>query len=129
MRNGFLMMLALIALSGCQTTGPGALTVPVGSPRQLDAYYSVNEDCSSLGDVVVRVTQQPEHGSVEVRSGEVHTRFADSNPRHVCNARTVAGKQVWYIPASGFAGDDKFAIDAIYPNGGSHQSSFAVTVR
>ena len=129
MRNGFLIVLALIMLSGCQSTGQGAYTVPVGTPRQLDAEYSVHEDCSSLGDVVVRITRQPEHGSVEVRSGEVHTNFPDSNPRHVCNARTVAGKQVWYIPAAGFAGDDHFALEAIYPSGGSREVNFAITVR
>jgi hypothetical protein len=129
MRSGFIVILFSIALAGCQSTGPSAFTIPVGSPREVGVEYSVNEDCSSVGDTVVRVTQQPEHGSVEVRSGAVHTRFADSNPRHACNARTVDGKQIWYNPASGFAGDDHFAIEAIYPSGGSHESSFAVTVR
>jgi hypothetical protein len=39
--------------------------VASGAKTRLGFYASINPDCSATGDVNVRVTKQPEHGTVE----------------------------------------------------------------
>src|SRR5215831_20506191 len=36
-----------------------------GAKQQIGFYVSLNPDCSATGDINVRVTKQPEHGTVE----------------------------------------------------------------
>ena len=39
--------------------------VASGAKQRIDVYVSLNPDCSATGDINVRVTKQPEHGTVE----------------------------------------------------------------
>jgi hypothetical protein len=122
-----LSLLPLVA--GCQTTGPATFTVPAGVPRQINFFAAVNEDCSSGGDVLVRIIRAPEHGSADVRSAPGHTIFPASNPRHLCDTGTVPGQQVWYTPAPGFVGRDQVDIETIFPNGADAHQSYSLLVR
>ena len=133
-RNAILAASSLILLAGCQSAGgpnvgQANFTVPVGVERTVHSVYAVNEDCSPMGDVIVRVTVPPQHGTVDVRSGPVHTTFVAANPRSVCNSRTVQGKQIWYGPAAGYSGPDTFAAETIYPNGNDKSETFSINVQ
>ena len=132
--NAILAASSLVFLAGCQSAGgPSAgqtsFSVPVGVERMVNSVYSVNEDCSPIGEVVVRVTAPPAHGTVEVRSGPVHTTFPDANPRSVCNSRTVQGKQIWYRPAVGYSGPDAFTVEKIYATGNDGSQNFSINVQ
>jgi hypothetical protein len=118
-----------LGIAGCQTTGPSSFTVPAGVPRQIGFFATVNEDCSSVGDVLVRITRAPEHGSADVRSAPGHAIFPESNPRHRCDAGTVPGQQVWYTPAPGFVGRDQVDVETIFPNGVDARQSLSLLVR
>jgi hypothetical protein len=96
------LALLVIGLSACQPAGTSTFTVPVGVSREVGFHYSLNQDCSSLGDIDVRVVEPPQHGTLEIRTGPVHPNFPETNPRFVCNTRTVPGKQDWYTPAAGY---------------------------
>ena len=41
-----------------------ARVVTSGTNQRIGFFYAVNPDCSASGDVNVRVTKQPEHGTV-----------------------------------------------------------------
>ena len=51
-----------------------ARVVTSGTNQRIGFFYAVNPDCSASGDVNVRVTKQPEHGTVET------TAATDSPP-------------------------------------------------
>ena len=67
--------------------------VASGRPLMLYEAYSTNPDCSSAGQVVLRVAQSPEHGRVSIRQTGVFPRFPEANPRSACNRRRVPGVQ------------------------------------
>jgi hypothetical protein len=37
-----------------------------GTKQRIGFFYALNPDCSATGDVNIRVTKQPEHGTVEM---------------------------------------------------------------
>jgi hypothetical protein len=91
--------------------------------------YSLNPDCSSLGQVVVRVTQQPQHGRIAVRNGHAFPTFASSNSRSVCNTRRVPGVEAYYQAPAGFTGFDSVGFEAIFPSGSYQQITRNIQVR
>src|SRR5215470_9114208 len=46
-----------------------------GAKQRIGFYASLNPDCSATGDVNVRVTKQPEHGTVEAVATTDYTYF------------------------------------------------------
>src|SRR5215472_1505546 len=44
-----------------------ARTVPSGANQRIEFITALNPDCTSSGDVDVRVTKQPEHGKLDMR--------------------------------------------------------------
>ena len=103
--------------------------VPVDTPREISKLYAVNEDCTSAGDAVVRLTTQPAHGTITMRKGKDYPNYRAPNPRVSCNRRLVASTQVWYNPQRGYAGPDSVSLDVLYPNGSSQQFTVSISVR
>ncbi len=127
-----LLVLASVAtVAGCQTTRSGTIS-PVavsGLPLRLAHYSALNPDCSSIGETVVRVMKNPEHGAVFVQKGEGYTNFAAANPRNHCNSRPTRGSNLTYVSNPGYTGQDSVAVDVIFPNGREGQSVFNLTVK
>jgi hypothetical protein len=48
-----------------------------GQRDQVSAgfYFDLNPDCSAVGDINVRVTKQPEHGTVETVAATDYVQF------------------------------------------------------
>ena len=67
-----------------------------GAKQRIGFYSALNPDCSSIGDVNVRVTKQPEHGVVETLVRTDYVRFPKENIRFKCNQLKVKGTLVNY---------------------------------
>ena len=91
--------------------------------------YALNPDCSSYGQIVVRITQPPQHGRVIIKNARGFPNFASSNTYSVCNTRRVAGVEAWYRAAMGYTGPDSVGFEAIYPTGSYRQTTSNVQVR
>jgi hypothetical protein len=104
-------------------------TVPMDTPRRVFFRLSINEDCSSMGEDVMRVTAQPQHGTATVKQGKDHPTFPQSNPRNVCNVRAVPSTQLWYRPDRGYIGPDSISVDIIDAGGRASQQTISIQVR
>ena len=141
MSRSFSISLALalgsaLVLGACQTTGQNYAAahsydkvVVSGTPIKLGHFSSLNEDCSSIGDTTVRITQQPQHGQVTLRHENGYAFYASENPRHVCNSRPTPGIALVYVSDPGYVGPDSVAVDAIYANGFERTVSFSLNVK
>ena len=74
------------------------------------------------------VARAPTGGSVETRPGDVVI-----GPNWVgagqCQGMTLRGVQVFYLPAPGFTGTDRFALDVGYSEGRTVRAEVEVEVR
>ncbi|MGC1575804.1 MAG: hypothetical protein WA813_06700 [Beijerinckiaceae bacterium] len=130
MRKAWLLLVPL-AVGGCQSLRSAAFstTVPIDQERRVARYFTLNEDCSSRGFAVVRIVNQPSHGTVSVREGRDYPNFVQSNPRNICNKQSAPATLVFYRPAPGLVGIDSVDLDVIYASGGSGQNHFNITVK
>jgi RecJ-like exonuclease len=103
--------------------------VASGAKQRIDFYYSLNPDCSATGDVTVRVSRQPEHGTVETVTTTHYPRFAKENVRSNCNQHKVKGTLVNYKAAEKYTGNDEFDLLILYPGGLARELHFDISVR
>jgi len=125
------LCLAAFVLAGCQTTGNRTLS-PVavaGLPFKLGHFASLNPDCTSVGEVVVRVTKNPDHGVVAIRPGEGYTNFVPANPRNHCNFKPTPGVNAIYTSNPSYIGPDSVGLDVINPGGSEYQFTFNLNVK
>ena len=129
MRKAWLLLVPL-AVGGCQSTNSVNIstTVPVNEER-VARYYSLREDCTSQGFAVVRVTNQPAHGTVSIRDGRDYPYFPPSNPRNARNRESVPMTLAYYKAAPGYAGFDGFDVDVIFASGANRQEHVNVAVK
>src|SRR6516162_5660831 len=55
--------------------------VAAGTKQRIDFYAALNPDCSAVGDINVRVTKQPDHGTVETTGSTDYVHFPKENIR------------------------------------------------
>jgi hypothetical protein len=113
MRIALVVLGLLLSMASAQA----GKVVASGKPLMLYSAYSTNPDCTSAGAVVLRVAQGPEHGRVTIRPTGVFPKFAESNPRSVCNRRRVPGMQATYVSQRGYLGQDLVVLEALFPDG------------
>ena len=106
-----------------------ARVVASGAKLRLGSYVSLNPDCSATGDVTVRVTKQPEHGTVEIVAATDYAHYPKENIRSKCNQHKVKGTQVNYKAAEKYTGNDEFDLLIIYPSGLAREDHFDIKVR
>ena len=74
------------------------------------------------------VASAPSHGTVETRPGDVVV-----GPNWVgdarCEGTKLRGVQVFYVPARGFTGTDRFLLDVGYSRGVTVRADVEVQVR
>ena len=100
-----------------------------GAKQRMGFYAALNPDCSATGDVTIRVTKQPEHGTVETVAATDYTYFSKENIRSKCNPHKVKGTQVNYKAAEKYTGNDEFDLLIIYPSGLARENHFDIKVR
>ena len=103
--------------------------VPSGTNQRIMFFYALNPDCSAMGDINVRVTKQPEHGTVETVATTDYTHFPKENIRSKCNQHKVKGTLVDYKAAEKYTGKDEFDLLILYPTGIASEHHFDVSVR
>src|SRR6516225_6799280 len=103
--------------------------VASGTNQRIGFFYAVNPDCSATGDVNVRVTKQPEHGTVETAAATNFPNFERENIRYRCNQHKVRGQQVNYKSAEKYVGDDTLDLLVLFPGGFAREVHLNISVR
>jgi hypothetical protein len=103
--------------------------VASGTKDQIGFFYKLNPDCSASGNVNIRVTKQPEHGSTETTTATNFPNYPKENIRSKCNEHRVKGMQVNYKSAEKYVGDDTLDLLILFPAGFAWEVHFDVSVR
>jgi hypothetical protein len=77
----------------------------------------------------VRVTKQPEHGTVETVATTDYAYYEKENIRSKCNQHKVKGTLVNYKAAEKYTGQDEFDLLILYPSGLAREHHFDISVR
>jgi hypothetical protein len=104
-------------------------TIASGTKQRMGFYASVNPDCSATGDINVRVTKQPEHGTLETVATTDYAQWSKENIRSKCNQHKVKGTLVNYKAAEKYTGNDEFDLLILYPEGFARELHFDISVR
>jgi hypothetical protein len=99
-----------------------------GTNQRIGFFTWLNPDCTS-GNVNVRVTKQPEHGTVEMATASLFPNYPKENIRSKCNDQKVRGVQVNYKSAEKYVGDDALDLLVIFPSGFGWEVHYDVSVR
>ena len=105
------------------------MTAISGRPLKLNFSNTTNPDCSSVGETVVRLTQEPQHGRVTIAKASDFSSFPKKNVRHSCNKQRVAGTRTMYVSERSYSGTDSAAIEIIFANGATARRSYTINVR
>ena len=100
-----------------------------GKPLKLNFSNATNPDCTSIGETVVRLTQEPQHGRIAISKASDFPAFRKGNARRDCNKKRVAGTQTVYVPERGYTGSDSAAIEIIFPTGATARRSYWIEVK
>jgi hypothetical protein len=100
-----------------------------GAKQRIGFFHAIHPDCSASGDVNVRVTKQPEHGTVETTATTLFPNFPKENIRSKCNQYKVKGMLVNYKAAEKYTGNDEFDLLVLYPGGFASELHFDMRVR
>jgi hypothetical protein len=103
--------------------------VASGAKLRIGFYAALNPDCSASGDVNVRVTKQPEHGTVETVARTDYVHYPKENIRSKCNQHKVKGTLVNYKAAEKYTGNDEFDLLILLPGGLAWELHFDLRVR
>jgi hypothetical protein len=103
--------------------------VPSGTSQRIGGFTALNPDCTASGDVNVRVTKQPEHGTVEVRPGSFFPGYPKDNLRSKCNQHKVRGQEIHYKSAEKYVGDDTLDLLVLFPGGFARELHVNLSVR
>lgn len=105
------------------------LTAVSGQPLKLNFSNTTNPDCSSVGETIVKLTQQPQHGRVTIAKASDFPSFPKQNVRRACNKKHVTGTRTMYVSVRGYTGSDSAAIEIIFANGATARRSYTINVR
>jgi hypothetical protein len=103
--------------------------VASGTNQRIGFFYAVNPDCSASGDINIRVTKQPEHGTVETAAATNFPSFERENIRYRCNQHKVRGQQVNYKSAEKYIGSDTLELLVLFPGGFAREVHIKIDVR
>jgi hypothetical protein len=103
--------------------------VPSGIKRNLGFYTYINPECSVIDGTEVKMTQGPEHGTVEIVPEENFGSWAKDTVHYKCNEKRIRGFSLYYKSSEGYHGPDRFNVLILYPNGSAYEEHFTVNVR
>jgi hypothetical protein len=96
---------------------------------QIGFYTSLHSDCTSRGNADIRVTKQPEHGTIEIAPATSFPSYPKEHVRYNCNQHKVKGVEVYYKSAEKYVGDDAFDLLSLFPNGFAWEVHYDISVR
>ncbi len=100
-----------------------------GKSQRIGFFHANNPDCSASGPVDIRVTKQPEHGTVEIGATTDYAGYAKEHIRYKCNQHKVKGMQVNYKAADKYVGDDAVDLFILFPKGFAWEVHVDISVR
>ena len=103
--------------------------VASGRKLRIGFFYAINPDCTASGDVDIRVTKQPEHGSTETATAINFPGFPKENIRYKCNDHKVRGMQINYKAAEKYNGRDELELLVLLPGGFAWEIHYDISVR
>jgi hypothetical protein len=103
--------------------------VASGTNQRISFFHAVNPDCTASGNVNIRVTKQPEHGSVETMTTTNFPTYPKESLRARCNEHKVRGVQVNYKSAEKYVGSDELELLILFPAGTAWEVHYNIDVR
>jgi hypothetical protein len=103
--------------------------VASGTKEKIGGFTALNPDCTASGDGNVRVTKQPEHGTVEISPTSFYPGYPKENIRYKCNQHKVRGQQIHYKSAEKYVGDDTLDLLVLFPGGFARELHVTINVR
>jgi hypothetical protein len=103
--------------------------VASGTKQRISFFHAVHPDCTASGNVSVRVTKQPEHGTVETAATTNFPGYPKENIRSKCNDHKVRGMQVNYKSTEKYVGSDELDLLVFFPAGTAWEVHFDIDVR
>lgn len=104
-------------------------TVPTGQKFKVNAYHSLNPDCSNRGYADIRIQANPSHGKLTANHGAEFPNYDATSAWARCNGKPAPATVVWYKSDNGYTGSDTFDVLTIYPSGNTQTIRFNVSVR
>jgi hypothetical protein len=135
MKNLLLMVLAFGLLSSSAFAQEGlekrefTRVVASGTNQRIGFFTALNPDCSASGNVNIRVTKKPEHGSTETTTAVNFPSYRKENIRSKCNDHKVRGMQINYKSAEKYVGSDELELLVLFPNGFAWEVRYNIDVR
>ena len=135
MKNLLLTVLAfgLLSSSAFAQEGPEKKQfnriVASGKKELFGFFTSLHPDCTSRGDANIRVTKQPEHGTIETTPTTNFPFYPKEHARYKCNEHKVKGVQVNYKSAEKYVGNDELELLVLFPNGFAWEVHIDISVR
>ncbi|MGY8679782.1 hypothetical protein Q2941_18580 [Bradyrhizobium sp. UFLA05-153] len=100
-----------------------------GNKLKLSFVYAAKPDCSSVGTIVVRTLQSPEHGTFDTEVVEDFPTFKQDNKLAKCNDSKMPGTVMYYKSNDDYVGPDSFKVLVIYPTGLAYEVRYKMIVR
>jgi hypothetical protein len=82
-----------------------------------------------MGNLIIRVTKQPEHGTVETTPDINFPTYPKESNRYKCNEHKVKGIQLNYKSAEKYTGDDTLELLVLFPSGFAWEVHYDISVR
>jgi hypothetical protein len=103
--------------------------VASGTNQRIGFFYALQPDCTARGNINIRVTKQPEHGSTETIGTITFPGYPKEHVRFKCNDHKVRGMQVNYKSAEKYVGGDELELFVLFPNGFAWEVRYNIDVR
>src|SRR5207249_3488325 len=135
MKNLLLTVLAFGLLSSSAFAQEGlekkqfTRVVASGTNQRIGFFHALHPDCTASGNVNIRVTKQPEHGSTETITAINFPTYPKENIRSKCNDHRVRGMQVNYKSAEKYVGSDQLELLILFPAGTAWEVHYDISVR
>jgi hypothetical protein len=97
--------------------------------QRIGFFTALNPDCTTSGDVSIRITKEPEHGAVKITPTTNFPGYPKESLRYKCNQHRVKGMQINYRSAEKYIGDDALELLVLFPAGFAWEIHFDVSVR
>jgi len=121
--------LAQEAVDGMMNKQTVKRVVASGITNQLAFFVTLNPDCSSRGEMVVRITNNPQHGSAQTSTISSYLRASQVKEHPNCGKEKVKGVALNYKAESKYTGDDALDIITFYPDGWAREIHIDLSVR
>jgi hypothetical protein len=100
-----------------------------GTNQRIGFFHFLNPDCSTRNDVTIRVTKEPEHGTIKSAPATDFARYGKDNIRFKCNQQRVRGTEIKYTSAEKYTGNDVVEVTVIFGDGFAWEVHYDVKVR